>query len=476
MIDNFKFGHITVIGDIILDHYIMGEVHRVSPEAPVPVLLRSSQTSRPGGAANVAANAAALGCHVTLIGIVGPDKEARILQETLHPWPQIDTSSLITSENWDTITKTRIVSGRQQIVRIDHEQTTPPSQETYYRLIEATCRAIEHTDIVVCSDYAKGALSDAVINAIMQAAQAHSVPVIVDPKRPDFSAYRGASLITPNLKEMALATQNMPLETDQEVERASQKASEQFGGDVLLTRSEAGMSLWCRNGRILHRAARKSEVFDVSGAGDTVIATIASILSAGQTLEMATTIATTAASIAVRKLGTSVVSRDELNQELKEEIEDKDLLMPIDRALTIINEWKRHGATIVFTNGCFDLLHPGHISLIEGAAKQGDKLIVALNSDQSVKRLKGAQRPLQNEHARAKIMSALRHVDMVLIFEEDTPLELIKKIKPHTLVKGADYKEEDVVGGDVVKEYGGKVALITIIEGQSTTHIVKRMS
>ncbi|GBQ07470.1 D-glycero-beta-D-manno-heptose 1-phosphate adenylyltransferase [Saccharibacter floricola] len=475
MIENFKFGRVTVIGDIILDQYIMGSVSRVSPEAPVPVLLRSHQTFVPGGAANVAVNAASLGCSVQLLGIVGDDSSAQALRRALAAWPSIDAHSLVSFPGWPTITKTRVLSGRQQIVRIDNENTAIPS-DISQKLIMAAQQVITSSDVIICSDYAKGALSDDVLRFVIDTARAHNIPVIVDPKRPDFTVYRGATLLTPNRTEMARATHNLPLKTDQDVEEASRIASLQFGGDVLLTRSEEGMSLWCRDGRIIHTAARKSEVFDVSGAGDTVIATVAAVLSAGKGLDIATTIATTAASLAVNKLGTSAVSRDELSRALQGEMEDSNVIVPLEAALQTVDDWKRHGARIVFTNGCFDLIHPGHISLIEGAARQGDKLIVALNTDASVRRLKGPQRPLQDQVSRAKVVSALRHVDLVLLFDEDTPLELIKALKPHILVKGADYREEEVIGGDIVKEQGGRVVLMDIVEGQSTTNIVHKMT
>lgn len=474
MIENFCFGRVTVIGDIILDRYITGSVNRVSPEAPVPVLLRSDQKEVLGGAANVAVNAAALGCQVNLVGVVGNDDAAQSLRTILHEWPTINADSLVTYCGWPTITKTRVLSGRQQIVRIDNENTNIPSHISR-ELIKVSESVIKSSDVIVCSDYAKGALSTSVLRHIIKIAQEHNIPVIVDPKRPDFTAYRGATLITPNLAEMARATHNLPLETNDDVEKASRVASQQFGGDVLLTRSEKGMSLWCRDGHIVHAEARKAEVFDVSGAGDTVVAAIAGVLSAGKNLDVATTIATTAASLAVNKLGTSIISREELSHALYEEMEGSGVIAPLPYAIQAVENWKRHGARVVFTNGCFDLIHPGHISLIEGAARQGDKLIVALNTDASVRRLKGPQRPLQSQESRAKVVRALRNVDMVVLFDEDTPLTLIDTLKPHILVKGADYREEDVVGRDIVTSYGGRVVLIDIIEGQSTTNIVHKI-
>lgn len=475
MIDNFEFGRLVVIGDLLLDQYVFGSVGRISPEAPVPVLLKSHQKTVPGGAANVAVNAAALGCSVALVGVVGADKNAASLKHALSTWPSITVQGLVEHSGWSTISKMRVLSGQQQIVRIDEETVIDFPLETQNRLIEACKAALEKADVLICSDYAKGVLSEYVLQNVIDYARSKNIPVIVDPKRENFSCYRGASLITPNRSEMVRAT-GLPLRTNQEVEHAAQVASEQFGGDVLITRSEEGMSLWQRNGHVHHEVAHKSEVYDVSGAGDTVLATIGSVLSAKQDLDTAVVIATVAASIAVSKLGTAAVSRRELSEKLRSDIRDNTIVVPLERAQALVRSWQTHGASVVFTNGCFDLVHPGHISLLHAAAQLGDKLVVALNSDASVRRLKGETRPVQNETARATVIGALRDVDLVVIFEEDTPLEVIKALKPNVLVKGADYKEDEVVGGDVVKSAGGRVELVTLIEGCSTSSLVRKMA
>ncbi|QQX92773.1 D-glycero-beta-D-manno-heptose-7-phosphate kinase (plasmid) [Gluconobacter sphaericus] len=474
MIENFKFGRIAVIGDLLLDKYVFGSVGRISPEAPVPVLLKTRLSAVPGGAANVAVNAAALGCTVNLIGVVGEDEQANTLRQTIKNWPGIDVKGLVVESGWTTISKTRVLSGQQQIVRIDEENIINFSQITNYRLIESVKKALETADLLICSDYAKGVLSDFVLRAVIDHARSVNVPIIVDPKRKNFSAYRGASLITPNRSEMAQATGH-PLTSDVEVEKAAQIASEQFGGDVLVTRSEEGMTLWQRNGNVRHEAARKSEVYDVSGAGDTVLATVAAVLSAGQDINTAVVIANVAASIAISKLGTAAVSNTELSHELIEDIADTGMVASLSQARRMIQKWRQHGASIVFTNGCFDLVHPGHISLLRGAAQKGDKLVVGINSDASVRRLKGPTRPVQNEQARAIVIGALREVDMVIIFDEDTPLEIIKEIIPDVLVKGADYTEGSVVGGDIVKKHGGRVEIINLVEDFSTSNLVKKM-
>ncbi|WP_025842035.1 D-glycero-beta-D-manno-heptose-7-phosphate kinase [Asaia platycodi] len=474
MINDFTFGRVLIIGDLLLDCYIHGSVDRISPEAPVPVLLRAKHSTVPGGAANVAMNAAALGCAVSLVGLVGQDTSAQELRQAIARQNTISLDHLVDDADWVTITKTRVLSGRQQIVRIDDEPSIIVPPVIQEKLIASALTALDAADVVVCSDYAKGVLSDEVLQAVIQAANLRSIPVVVDPKRKDLSAYKGAQLITPNRKELSSAT-GLPVGTDTEIHFAALAAQEQFGGDVLVTRSEEGMTLLERNGRMTHAHVPKSEVFDVSGAGDTVVATIAAMISAKADLQTAMVIATNAASIVVGKLGTATVSRAELSAALKSKIEKDGVIASLAEARSIIEAWRHHGARIVFTNGCFDLLHPGHIALIRAAAQEGDKLIVALNSDDSVRRLKGAERPLQDEQARATVMGALRDVDLVVIFDEDTPYEMIAALKPDILVKGADYTEDQVVGGDVVKSYGGRVVLANLVSGRSTTSIVKKM-
>ncbi|MFT8418954.1 MAG: D-glycero-beta-D-manno-heptose-7-phosphate kinase [Acetobacter sp.] len=475
MIENFEFGRLVVIGDLLLDQYVFGAVERISPEAPVPVLRKTRQTAVPGGAANVAVNAAALGCSVRLIGVVGHDDNADILRNALARWPGIDACGLVTEPGWATISKMRVVSGHQQIVRIDDETIIDFSPTTRNSLIAQTLSALDNADVLICSDYAKGVLSDPVLHAVIEHARAKNIPVLVDPKRRNFAAYRGATLITPNRAEMAVAT-GLPLHTNAEVEKAASVVSDQFGGDVLITRSEEGMTLWQRNGHVRHQHARKSEVYDVSGAGDAVVATIGSVLSAGQDLDTAVVIATVAASIAVSKPGTAAVTRAELARELKQDNPDTGLIATWEQACAVMHRWRQHGASVVFTNGCFDLLHPGHVSLIHAAAQKGDKLVVALNSDASVKRLKGPTRPVQEQMARATVIRALRDVDMVVIFDQDTPLELITALKPDVLVKGADYTEDAVVGGDVVKAHGGRVELVSLVADCSTSNLVRKMN
>lgn len=469
-------GPIAVIGDVMVDRYIVGSVNRISPEAPVPVLVHGAERIVPGGAANVAANAAALGAPVLLVGLVGADAEAGQLAAALATYPGIDLAGLVADTTRPTITKTRVMSGRQQIVRIDAEVVAPPAEETVARLVAAAEAAVAQSAVVVLSDYAKGVLSDRVIAAAIAAARAAGVPVIVDPKRRTFEAYAGASLVTPNRLELAAAT-GLRDATDAEAAAAAAAAGAQFGGDVLVTRAEKGMTLWRRDGRVLHVPAQAREVFDVSGAGDTALAALAVSLASGHTLETSVYFANAAAAVAVGKIGTAVVTRAELNAALDASVPEgaePGALVDTARAAAIIAGWQAAGARVVFTNGCFDLVHPGHVCLLEAAAREGDRLVVALNTDASVRRLKGETRPVQDEAARARVIGALRCVDLVVLFEEDTPLELITALGPDVLVKGADYREDQVVGADVVKARGGRVALVPLVAGRSTSALVAK--
>lgn len=469
-------GPIAVIGDIIVDHYVTGSVSRISPEAPVPVLVHGSDRLVPGGAANVAANIAAMGAPVLLVGLVGEDARAADLRSALGKHPAIGLEGLVADAGRPTICKTRVMSGRQQIVRIDAEVTRPPDAEVETRLIAAGRAAVAAAQVAVLSDYAKGVLGDRVIAALMDEAARRGVPVIVDPKRRTFEAYRGARLVTPNRRELAEAT-GLPDETDAQAAEAAAAAGAQFGGDVLVTRAEKGMTLWQQDGTVLHVAAEAREVFDVSGAGDTALAALATALSAGEPMEACVRIANAAAAIAVGKLGTAVVTRAEIAAALDRALPQDEVpgaLVPLARAKEIIAGWQAAGANVVFTNGCFDLIHPGHVALLEAAAAEGDRLVVALNTDASTRRLKGPSRPLQDEAARARVVGAMRCVDLVVLFDEDTPLEAIRALLPDVLVKGADYRPEEVVGADVVIANGGRLVLADLVAGRSTSSLVAK--
>jgi D-beta-D-heptose 7-phosphate kinase / D-beta-D-heptose 1-phosphate adenosyltransferase len=467
---------VAVIGDIMIDRYLTGRVDRISPEAPVPVLLHSHDRAVAGGAANVAVNIVALGCEVRLVGAVGNDQDAddlkRILTET-----GVSPALLATDRSRPTISKTRVVSGRQQFFRIDREFPGRLSREVEEAIIEAARAAIAEAEIVVLSDYAKGVFSDDVLKQVIGSAKSAGKRVLVDPKRRTLEAYRGADIIKPNAGEMSAAT-GMPCSTDAEIEVAAEALASQFDGALLVTRAESGMSLVRRGLPTRHIKSSVLEVADVSGAGDTALAALAVSIADGFTIDDAAVMSNVAAGVAVSKLGTAIVSRRELNAAIARASSaayHPGSLAVKSTAAEMAATWRRMGERVVFTNGCFDLIHAGHIELLSFAAREGDRLIVGLNSDSSVRKLKGPTRPIQTEADRARIVGALRAVDLVVLFDDITPLSLIETISPDVLVKGADYSEEQVVGGDLVKIRGGRIALFPLMAGRSSTKIVERM-
>jgi D-beta-D-heptose 7-phosphate kinase/D-beta-D-heptose 1-phosphate adenosyltransferase len=476
LLDNTQKTVVAIIGDVMIDRYLSGRVDRISPEAPVPILLQSNDRAVAGGAANVAVNIVALGCEVRLVGVVGADQDANDLKQILID-AGVSASSLVADPERPTISKTRVVSGRQQFVRIDRELAGKPSPEIQERIIEAARTAIANAKIVVLSDYAKGLFSEHVLKQIIDAARSAGKLVLVDPKRRTFEAYRGADIIKPNAGELSTAS-GLPCSTDAEIEAAASTLASQFDGTLLVTRAESGMSLVRPGQPVRHFKTSALEVADVSGAGDTALAALAVSIAEGASIEEAATISNIAAGIAVSKLGTAIVSRKELNRGIalaSSAIHHPGSLTTLSTAVEMASTWRRMGERVVFTNGCFDLIHAGHIELLSFAAKQGERLIVALNSDSSVRKLKGPTRPIQTEADRARIIGALRAVDLVLLFDEPTPFSLIEAISPDVLIKGADYAEDQVVGGDLVKSRGGRIALFPLIAGRSSTMIVERM-
>lgn len=467
---------VAVIGDLMIDRYLTGKVDRISPEAPVPVLVHGSDHAVAGGAANVAVNITALGCDVHLVGAVGCDRDANDLKGLLAG-ASVSSEWLVADPDRPTISKTRIVAGRQQFVRIDREVTGRPSAQIEAKLVEAARGAIAKADIVVLSDYAKGVFGDYVLKQIISSAKSAGKLVLVDPKRRTFEAYDGADIIKPNVSELSAAT-GLPCRTDAEVEAAAKALLNQFGGTLLVTRAEAGMSLLKNGEFVKHFPTAAREVADVSGAGDTALAALAVSIAEGRSIEEAAVLSNFAAGIAVGKLGTAIVSRAELNAAIasaEATAHHPGALASLAEAVEMTTAWRQRGERVVFTNGCFDLVHAGHVELLSSAASAGDRLIVGLNSDASVHRLKGPTRPIQNEADRARVVGALRAVDLVIIFDEPTPIALIDAISPDVLVKGADYTEDQVVGGDLVKARGGRVVLIPLVEGRSSTRIVERM-
>ena len=468
---------VAVIGDVMLDCYMSGSVSRISPEAPVPVLRVTDEHAVPGGAANVAANLASLGLSVNLVGLAGQDGARDELVRLLGAIGAIDCTGIAAVPGRRTTRKLRVIGAHQQIVRVDHEDVIPCSGEIEADFLVAMERAIEASDIVILSDYGKGVCSDHAIRAVIDRAAASGKKVLVDPKRTDLAVYRGAFLITPNRKELSDAT-GLPCETDAEAAAAAAKAQEMSGAHLLLTRSEKGMSFFPLDEAPMHVPTVAQDVFDVSGAGDTVVAVLAAALAADMPIRDAMRMANHAAGIVVSKLGTASVTREELAAALLAESTTSDIndgrLLDREAMVALRWAWAREKLTVGVANGCFDLVHPGHISLIAQAAASCDRLIMALNTDASVRRLKGPSRPIQDEGSRAAVIGAIKGVAAVTLFDEQTPLELIEALEPDVLVKGADYTIDRVVGADVVQKRGGRVVLAELTPEQSTSEIVNR--
>ncbi len=474
--NGFRSLRVLVVGDLMLDRYVEGDVERISPEAPVPVLLQAREYSRPGGAANVAMNLAGLGLQAFLCGRLGDDDAGAELRRHMEAGG-VDTSAVLQCAT-ATITKTRVVSRTQQLLRLDREDKNAPPESECNALIDFATRAMEGMQAVVLSDYAKGTLTPEVCQRIIAAANDLGIPVLVDPKVRDLSRYRGSTTICPNLAELSLAT-GVPADETEALLASAHGLLEELNLEFLtVTMSERGIRVLQRGEPDLVFPAKAREVYDVSGAGDTVIATLAAGLAAGLELSTAVELANLAAGIVVGKLGTVPVQASDLVGLLTQStsVTSKEKVLSRERAQARIAEWREAGETIVFTNGCFDLLHVGHITLLEDCRRFGSKLVVAMNTDRSVSRLKGPSRPIVGENERTKVMAALAAVDLVTLFDEPTPLELIELLRPDVLVKGGDYTVETVVGHDTVAAYGGRVEIVPIVEGFSTTNIVRKLT
>jgi D-beta-D-heptose 7-phosphate kinase/D-beta-D-heptose 1-phosphate adenosyltransferase len=472
------FSHLTIlcVGDVMLDRFLHGDIERISPEAPVPVIHLRETREMLGGAGNVASNIASLGATAVLVGLVGADEAGARLRAIAGSRGTI-IPALIETKRRPTICKTRFVAGRQQVVRADEESRAPLHAEEEQALMTALEAHLAGAHAVIFSDYGKGALSRAVVTRGIAAARAHGVKVFVDPKSDDFSIYRGAACVTPNAREMAAAAR-ATVGTEAEIAVAARRVMDEAGVDaILVTRSEKGMTLVDAGG-VTSVSARAREVFDVSGAGDTVIATLALAQADGRSLEQSMHIANAAAGVVVSKLGTATADIAEVMHELSAQDATAEVpgLMTLAAAQALVARWRAQGFAVGFTNGCFDILHPGHVSLLAFARSQCDRLLVALNSDESVRRLKGPSRPVNGLAQRAQVMAAIRYVDGVVAFEEDTPLSLISALLPDVLVKGADYRVDQVVGAEVVMAAGGRVVLAELVAGQSTTGIIARMT
>lgn len=473
---------IAVIGDMILDEYLGGNVSRISPEAPVPVHLVTKTSYSAGGAANVARNIQLSGGQALLFGVWGKDESATILKNLLKE-DAIDISGVLTVTDRPTVKKTRIIASSQQIIRVDWEKNHPITPEQQTALIDKL-RLADYRAILI-SDYGKGSLPRELIEKVIALAAQKNTPVVVDPKGKDFYRYKGCKLITPNRKE-ALEALGVDLETSVTGEELARQLQIKFGlSDVLVTMGAEGMVYQpqLENGKFpdsIHKKPKAREVFDVSGAGDTVAAIITLSLGADCPVEKSMDLANLAAGLVVEKLGTQPVTLKEL-EDAHDQIESahpyctESKIMSQPKLLARINDLKLKGKKIVFTNGCFDLLHAGHLTYLEAARALGDILVIGVNTDESIKKLKGDKRPIVELVYRMRILAGLACVDFVTSFAEDTPLNLISSLMPHVLVKGSDYLEENIVGASIVKESGGSVARIPLVEGLSTSRIVEKI-
>jgi D-beta-D-heptose 7-phosphate kinase/D-beta-D-heptose 1-phosphate adenosyltransferase len=468
---------VLCIGDLMLDEFVYGEVTRISPEAPTPVIAVKRSELMVGGAGNVARNLVSLGTRCIFVGVVGNDDAGNALTKALGTYPLIEFHCVVDAARLTT-RKVRFVSEHHSahLLRADWEMAAPIDTASEDALIGHASKAMPRAGAVVLSDYAKGALTPRVIGAVIEAAKKLGKPVVVDPKGRDYSIYRGATLITPNRQELADAT-HRTAQTDDEIAAAASELGRTLGTQaVLVTRSEAGMTL-VGEGAPIHVPAYPVRVRDVSGAGDTVVAVLAAMLAMQADFESAMRAANAAAAVVVGKRGTATLTVAELRSRILPSAslapEEK---IVFDWALLDehMAEWRKLGLRVGFTNGCFDLLHPGHVKLLAGARAACDRLVVGLNGDASVTRLKGTGRPVQPVQSRAEVLAALEAVDLVVVFDEDTPEKLIARVKPTVLVKGSDYKREDVVGHAIVEALGGEVILIDLVPGQSTSSMVER--
>lgn len=467
-IPSFAQARVLVAGDVMLDRYWHGPTGRISPEAPVPVVRVTELEDRPGGAANVALNMAALGARAELVGVTGRDEAASILEERLAAaevgchFQKVD--------GLPTITKLRVISRQQQLLRLDFEEAFHSQDPAPFA--EQVKQQLAHCGALVLSDYAKGALRDC--PGLIALAREAGVPVLVDPKGTDFEPYRGATLLTPNLSEFEAVVGAVKDEQDL-IAKGQQLIRDLELQAMLVTRSEKGMTLLRDGLPELHLPARAREVFDVTGAGDTVISVLAVSLAAGAAMEDAVALANIAAGIVVGKLGTAVVSAPELRRAVHQEGGLGRGVMTEAQLLIAIEDARAQGEKIVFTNGCFDIIHAGHVGYLDTARRQGDRLVLAVNGDESIRRLKGPGRPINPLERRMAVLAALEAVDWVVAFDTDTPEPLLESIKPDVLVKGGDYSVDQVVGHEFVKGYGGEVKVLDFIDDISTTKIVERI-
>ena len=472
----FAGRRVLCVGDVMVDRSIYGEVKRISPEAPVPVVHIKRESSELGGAGNVVRNLAALGASCAFVAAVGDDRAGREVGNMLGRLPTVEPF-LRVSRHRETTIKSRFFSlDGHHLLRADRETVEAVSDDDAADLERAVVGQIADADVVILSDYGKGVLTGPLAAAVIALARKAGKPVVVDPKGVNYARYAGATIITPNRAELAEAL-GQPIVGDDEIAAAAETLRKQLNVDaVLITRSGEGMTLVTREGPH-HLPAETREVADVTGAGDTVVATLTLAMACGAALSVAARLANIAAGIVVGRHGTAVATQQDLAAARRQSghASADHKVMDHSGAVECVAEWRRQGLQVGFTNGCFDLLHPGHVTLLSQARAACDRLVVGLNSDASVRRLKGNDRPIQNEAARAAVMASLSSVDLVVIFGEDTPLALIEALRPGVLVKGADYTRAQVVGGDLVESYGGRVVLVDLVASHSTTATIASM-
>jgi D-beta-D-heptose 7-phosphate kinase/D-beta-D-heptose 1-phosphate adenosyltransferase len=476
-VERLARARVLCIGDLMLDRFVYGQVERVSPEAPVPVVSVERELAMLGGAGNVVRNLVALGVESCFISVIGDDPAGREVTQLVGAEPRLEPHLLIEPGRRTTI-KTRYVAGSQQLLRADRETVAPVGAAIRGQLLSRAEDALRDHSIMILSDYGKGVLGADDAKSLIGVARARGAKIVVDPKGRDYARYTGASLLTPNRRELMDAT-GLPAGTDDEVIAAGRTLLERCAIEALLvTRSQDGMTLIVHDGAALHLPAEAREVFDVSGAGDTVIAALAAALGGGVALPEACQLANVAAGIVVGKVGTAVIHAAEIVTALQTQdlAHGESKVMTLPAALDQVAAWRAQGLRIGFTNGVFDLLHPGHVSLLGQARTQCDRLVVGLNTDASVRRLKGPGRPIQAETARAVVLASLAHVDAVVLFAEDTPIGLIEAIRPDVLVKGADYTLATVVGAELVQGFGGRVYLARLAPGHSTSDTIARIA
>lgn len=491
LIEDFKNQKILLIGDIMLDRFVYGGVSRISPEGPIPILSATREDTMLGGAGNVFANLQGMGCDTTLICMIGTDVAATDLLDIIKEH-RGNADTIIQSAEKPTMLKTRFLSQNQQLLRVDHENASTVSQDIQDKIYEHAQAHIKDVKVLILSDYGKGLLTTALIQKLIQLAKDNNASVLVDPKGKDYSIYKGASIVTPNRKELSEATNAHATVTDEDIENAGHVLIKQSGiANVIATRSEDGMSVVPSKGNATHLKTQAQEIYDVSGAGDTVVAAIAAATAAGATLEEAAHLANIGGGLAVAKVGTAVIrnsemmaAQDKLETSQSIKVAHKPYgISPIENAKEakeIIRAWQAQGLTVGFTNGCFDIVHYGHVHYLNQARDKCDRLVVGLNHDISVKILKGENRPINDQNARATVIAGLGAVDLVVFFgaeeadQDNTPCALVDIIRPDILMKGGDYTLDQLPEGKVVMAYGGQVEIMPLYEGYSTTNIIKK--